>query len=67
MSKISFERKKNTVFIVNRLSYPEAVNERVFNAIASGMFEGFLPVEIIRKRKDTSLRCSITGLLPLNI
>lgn len=66
MSKISFEKKKKTIFIVNRLSYPEAVNERLFNAIASGMFEGFLPIDIIRKRKYTDLRCSITDLMPLN-
>lgn len=66
MSKISFEKKKNAIFIVNRLSYPEAVNERVFNAIASGMFEGFLPVDIIRKRKYIKLKCTITGLMPLN-
>lgn len=66
MGKITIDRKKDKIVITNRLLYPEALNERVFNAISSGMFEGLLPIEIIKKRKYTDLRCSITGLMSLN-
>ena len=66
MSKIAFEKKKGKITIINRLSYPETVNERVYNAIASGMFEGFLPVSIRQKRKETRIECVIQGLIPLN-
>ncbi len=66
MSKIVFENKKGKITIINKLSYPESVNERVYNAIASGMFEGFLPVSIREKRKETRVECVVQGLIPLN-
>ncbi len=66
MSKIVFENKKGKITIINKLSYPESVNERVYNAIASGMFEGFLPVSIREKRKETRIECVVQGLIPLN-
>lgn len=65
MSKITFENKKGKITIINRLSYPENVNERVYNAISSGMFEGFLPVSIRQKRKETRIECVVQGLIPL--
>lgn len=65
MSKITFENKKGKITIINRLSYPETVNERVYNAIASGMFEGVLPVSIRQKRKETRIECVVQGLIPL--
>lgn len=65
MSKITFENKKGKITIINRLSYPETVNERVYNAIASGMFEGFLPVSIRQKRKETRIECVVQGMIPL--
>lgn len=65
MSKITYEAKKDRIIIVNRLSYPEAVNERVHNAILSGMFEGLLPVSINQKRKEIRLECVVQGMIPL--
>ncbi len=65
MSKISLENKKGKITITNRLSYPETVNTRIYNAIASGMFEGFLPVSIQQKRKETRIECVVQGLTPL--
>lgn len=65
MSKISIENKKGKITITNRLTYPETVNERVYNAIASGMFPGFLPVTIEQKRKETRIECSVQGMMPL--
>lgn len=65
MSKIAFENKKGRITIINRLSYPETINERVYNAIASGMFESFLPVSIRQKRKETRIECVVQGLIPL--
>ena len=65
MSKISFENKKGRKTIINKLSYPENINERVYNAIVSGVFEGFLPVTIRQKRKETRVECIIQDLVPL--
>lgn len=66
MSKITVENKKGKIIITNKLSYPEAINERVYNAIASGMLEGFLPVFIKQKRKETKITCIVQGMLPLS-
>lgn len=65
MSKISFENKKGKITIINKLAYPESINERVYNAIVSGVFEGFLPVAIRQKRKETRVECVVQGLIPL--
>lgn len=67
MGKITIERKKDRIVIKNRLSYPEALNERVFNAIYSGMFESFIPVSVRQKRKDKILECTVQNLIPLNM
>ena len=66
MSKITIENKKGKIIITNRLSYPETVNERVVNSIASGVFENFLPLSIQQKRNETRIECSIQGLMPLS-
>lgn len=65
MSKIVFENKKGKITIINKLTYPETINERVYNAIASEMFEGFLPVSIRQKRKETRVECAVSGLVSL--
>lgn len=66
MSKIAIQNKHGKTTIKNRLTYPEAINERVNNAIISGMFEGFLPVSIRQKRKDTVVECVVQDLVPAN-
>lgn len=65
MSKISFEQKKDKLIITNKLTYPEAVNDRILHALRSGVVEGFLPVEMKTKRKDTLVECTVSGLMPL--
>ena len=66
MSKITYEEKKGKIIIVNKLAYPEAVNERVYNAIVSGMLDGLVPITIRQKRKETRLECVVQGMVPLS-
>lgn len=66
MSKITFENKKGIVKVINKLSYPESINERVYNAISSGMFESFLPLSIIQNKKEIRIECTVQGLLPFS-
>lgn len=65
MSKIVIENKRGKIKIINKLSYPETVNERVYNDIVSGNYEGFLPLSVIQKRKETRVECVIQDMLPL--
>ena len=66
MSKITLKNKKGKITIINRLSYPETVNEQIYNAIASGMFEGLIPLYIRKKKKEVRIECVVQGLMPLN-
>lgn len=61
MSKIIFGNKKGKITIINKLSYPEAVNERVYNAIASEMLEGLLPVAVKEREKKQGLSALCRG------
>ena len=66
MSKVVIQNKRGKITVINRLTYPETVNERIYNAIVSGMFESFLPVSIKQKRKETRIECSVQGLQTIN-
>ena len=63
MSKITYVNKKGKITITNRLAYPEAVNERVYNALMTGMFDGFLPITVIQKRKETRVECRVQEMV----
>lgn len=65
MSKITLENKNGKTTIINKISYPETVNERICNTILSGVFEGFLPVTICHKREETKIQCVVQGLIPV--
>ena len=65
MSNVSIESKKGNFKITNKLTYPEAVNEQLFNAIGAKMFVGLLPLEKQQKRNDISIVCNVRGLTPL--
>lgn len=65
MGKITSQNKKGKITIINRLSYPETVNERVYNIIVSGILEGLLPVAIHQKGKETRIECVVQGLVTL--
>ncbi|MEE0863267.1 MAG: FHA domain-containing protein [Lachnospiraceae bacterium] len=63
MSKIVVKNKKGKVIIVNKLTYPEAINERIYTTIASGMYSGFIPLTIQQKRKETRIECVVQDLI----
>ena len=65
MSKITSVQSGNKIIVSNRLSHPEAINERELNAIAGGMMGGLLPVVAEKKKKDIFIRCQINGLISL--
>ena len=66
MSKVIIQNKHGNIIITNKLSYPEAVNERVINAIASGVFESFVPVSVKQSHKEVCIECCVQGFITLN-
>lgn len=65
MGKTSAEQTGNKYIVTNRLSHPEAINEREMNAIAGGMLDGLIPVVAERKKKDVIVKCSVVGMITL--
>ena len=65
MSKVVIRRHKKAVTIINRLTRPEAVNERELKAIATGIVPGLIPAYFEEKRKETTVKCSVTTMISL--
>jgi len=65
MSKITYRKKTDVVQIVNQISYPETVNERINHSIAVGKLSGVCPVKVIPKHQSTQLECTIYGQIVL--
>lgn len=65
MGKIVLNNKKGKISITNTLIYPETVNERVYNAISSDMYEGFIPIVMRKKRNEVSIECVVQGYITL--
>jgi hypothetical protein len=65
MGKITIEQTKNKYVVVNKLTYPEAINEREMNAIAGGLFECLIPVNSELIKKGVVLKSAVTGMISL--
>jgi len=65
VSKVILEKKQGQLVVVNRLEYPEAINERMLHAIDAGELEGVLPIAVSVKKKETRLECYVQGMIPL--
>ena len=65
MGKTTVELRKNKYKVLNKLLYPEAINERELNAIAHGIFENLIPVHAEVNKKGVALTGSIVDMMPL--
>ncbi|WP_462410826.1 DUF6382 domain-containing protein [Neobacillus sp. Marseille-QA0830] len=65
MGKTTLEKTKNKYVVVNKLNYPEAINERELNGIARGLLEGLIPVTAESSKKGLTLKTSIVGMMSL--
>ena len=60
------KKKNESTFISNKITFPEAINERINTSILSGELECFLPLETKLIKKGAILSCSIENLMPLD-
>jgi hypothetical protein len=65
MGRTTVEQKANKYRVLNKLTYPEAINERELDAIAGGVFEDLIPVHAEKGKKGTILNSSIEGMMSL--
>lgn len=66
MGKTTVELRKNKYMILNKITYPEAINERELYAIAGGLMASLIPVEAETGKKGTTLKTTIEEMMPLH-
>ena len=65
MGKVTIETSNNTYIVGNKLSHPEAINEREMNAIGAGSVEYLIPVKAEYGKKDIVLKSTVDGMISL--
>nr|WP_263324553.1 FHA domain-containing protein [Neobacillus sp. Marseille-Q6967] len=65
MGKTTVEHSKNQYFIENKLTYPEAINQRELQGIARGLVDCLIPVATEKTKKGVVLKSSIEGMISL--
>jgi hypothetical protein len=65
MGKTTVEQNKNEYTIINRLTYPEAINERELRAIAGGVIEGLIPVTTEQSKKGVLMKSTVEDRMTL--
>ena len=66
MSRLSIKKTGSKIIVINKLSYPEAINERELNALSAGLMNNVLTVVSEKKRKDVLIKCTAVSMVPLN-
>ena len=65
MSKVTYKNDHGKIILTNKLTYPEAVNERAYKELTSNRMEGFLPVNVKQGRKSVVVECRIESMITL--
>ncbi|WML58828.1 FHA domain-containing protein [Neobacillus sp. PS2-9] len=65
MGKTTVEQNKNEYTVINRLTYPEAINERELRAIAEGVIEGLIPVTTEQSKKGVLMKSTVEDRMTL--
>lgn len=65
MGKTTVEQNEYQSIVVNKLMYPEAINERELHGIAGGLVESLIPVTTEITKKGVVLKSTVDGLISL--
>lgn len=65
MSKVYVKKHKTELHLLNVISYPENVNERLLVSISKQLYPYLLPLVSNNEKKKPILDCNITGLTSL--
>jgi hypothetical protein len=50
---------------MNKLLYPETINEREYKAISDGLVEGLIPVYTEKSKAEVVVKCTLVGMVSL--
>lgn len=65
MGRTTVEQFENQYIVVNKLTKPEAINERELDAIARGFIENLIPVQTEIGKKGISMKSAVEGMISL--
>ncbi|MGG3564702.1 FHA domain-containing protein [Neobacillus rhizosphaerae] len=65
MGRTTVEQNKNDYIVVNRLAYPEAINERELRAIAGGVVDWLIPVTTEKTKKGVLIQSTVEDMISL--
>ena len=65
MGRTTVEQNENQCVVVNKLTKPEAINERELDAIARGFIENLIPVQTEIGKKGIVMKSSIEEMMSL--
>lgn len=63
MSEIFVQKNQYGTYVSNQLMYTETINGVMYNAIAGGIFNFFLPLSFSQTPQGSKLECSVQGQL----
>lgn len=63
MGKITLKNKNGTIKVINKLSYPEMINEYVYKIEKMNKYSGILPIDVVIKGKCTIIQCNVYGMI----
>ena len=66
MGKISVKHKRYKTRVMNKLRYPEALNERVLHDIEVGKVKDLIAVSVVKNGKNAVLESEIENYIPLS-
>lgn len=65
MGRTTVEKSENQYVVMNKLTKPEAINERELEAIARGFIESLIPVHTEMGKKGVVIKSSVEGMISL--
>jgi FHA domain/Domain of unknown function (DUF6382) len=65
MGRTTVEQSENQYVVMNKLTKPEAINERELEAIARGFIESLIPVQTEMGKKGIVIKGSVEGMISL--
>lgn len=65
MGKTTVEQSKDKHIVVNRLTYPEAINELELEKIAEGQIKRLIPITTETTKKAIIMKTTVTGMMTL--
>lgn len=63
MGKITLKNKNGIIKVINKLSYPEMINEYVYKIEKMNKYSGILPIDVVIKGKCTIIQCNVYGMI----